>query len=594
MINKTEKEDKAKNPATEKTADEIFKEFREISISEFFRKNKTQLGYSGKSRNLTTIIHELVTNAIDACEECEIFPEIEVKIERLDKEYYKFFCKDNAYGIPKEHIGDVFGKMLAGTKFHRNVQMRGQQGLGVSGVTMFCQMTTGKPIKVITKTKAECIEAKIMIDVSTNKPIIVEEKNCELNLFTSTGTIIEGECKEAIYINNESGVFEYLRRTAIANLHAKITFTDPDGKNTVFERTSSEILKKPKEIKPHPRGINIDDLIRLSKRENISISSFLIHSLSRVTQDKINELRSMLGNEVNSDKKANKMTWQDAEKIINAFKSIKFLAPSSEGLRTIGEENIKKALTAILNPEILFVITRKPSVHSGGYAFQVECALCYGGNAGRRTSEGKVKSEIMRFANSVPLLFDNGECLITKAIYDIEWKKYEIKDFDNSPVTIFVNVVSTYIPYASAGKQSISYEEEIFKEAKYGLMDAGRNISGYISKKKNAETEKTRLKILKDYAMPCSDAVSILTAGSYDKIYAKFNKVIETKYKDIKNEDEEKEENTDTNKLNSSDNNSNNKSDSNSDNNSNNKSDSNSDNNSDNADNNSNNNSNNS
>jgi len=554
-MKKTEKEEKKgrqekiKPIQPEKTAEEIFKEFREISISEFFRKNRTQLGYSGKTRNLTTIIHELVTNALDACEEAEIFPEIEVKIEKLDNEHYKFSCKDNAYGIPKNNVGGVFGKMLAGTKFHRNVQMRGQQGLGVSGVTMFCQLTTGKPIKVISKTKAECIEVKIMIDVSANKPIIVEERTCDENLkpnmanqgLTTTGTIIEGECKEVVYINNEGSVLEYLRRTAIANPHAKITFTDPDGKKIVFERTCSEILKKPKEIKPHPRGINTDDLIRLSKGENRNktISSFLTNSLSRVTPVQINELRTMT--DVDLNKRSDEMTWQDAEKIINAFKNIKFLAPSSSGLRTVGEENIKTALIAILNPEILFVTTRGPSVHSGGHAFQIECAFCYGGNAGRRTSEGKIKPEIMRFANSVPLLFDNAECLITKAVYDIDWKKYEIKDFDNSPLTIFVNVVSTYIPYASAGKQSISYEEEIFKEVKYGLMNLGRNISGYISKKKNAETEKTRLKILKDYAIPCSEAVSVLTASDYNEIYVKFGKVIEAKYTVGENEEDKKD-----------------------------------------------------
>jgi len=553
----TEKTDnKPKNTLTEKTTDEIFKEFREISISEFFRKNRTQLGYSGKTRNLTTIVHELVTNAIDACEEAEIFPEIEVRVEKVDNEHYKFFCKDNAYGIPKEHIGGVFGKMLAGTKFHRNVQMRGQQGIGVSGITMFCQMTTGKPVRVITRTKAECIEAKIMIDITRNEPVMTDKKKCDLNLFgNSTGTIIEGECKKASYINNESGVFEYLRRTAIANPHSKIAFTDPDGKKTIFEKTSREILKKPKEIKLHPRGINVDDLIRLSKRENISVSSFLINRLSRVTQDKINELRALV--DVDLNKKSYEMTWQDAEKIIDAFKNIKFLAPSSEGLRTIGEENIQMALTAIVNPEILFVITRKPSVHSGGYAFQIECAFCYEGNAGRRTSDGKIKSEIMRFANSVPLLFDNGECLITKAIYDVDWKRYGIRDFDNSPITIFVNVVSTYIPYASAGKQSISYEEEIFKEVKYGLMDVGRNVAGYISKKKNAETEKTRLKILTVYSMPCSDAVSILTAGSYDEIYAKFSKVIDTKYKQEGNKEGGDEENQNGTNLDISNNNSN-------------------------------------
>jgi len=513
------------------TAEKIFKEFKEISISEFFRKNKAQLGYGEKTRNLTTIVHELVTNALDACEEAEIFPEIEIKIEKLGIDHYKFFCKDNAYGIPREHIGDVFGKMLAGTKFHRNVQMRGQQGLGVSGVTMFCQMTAGKPIKIITKTEKECITAKIMIDISANRPIIVEEKECSEDLFDKTGTIIEGECKDVSYVNNERGVFEYLRRTAIANPHAKIIFIDPDGKTTVFERTANIILKKPKEVKLHPKGINADDLIYLCRNENQNrtISSFLINALSRVTQDKINELRSMT--DVNLDKKISEMTWEDAEKIVNAFKNIKFLAPSSEGLRPIGEENIKNALKAIVNPEILSVVTRKPSVHSGGYAFQVECALCYGGNAGRKTSEGKVKAEIMRFANSVPLLFDNGECLITKAIYDIDWKRYEIRDFDNMPITIFVNVVSTYIPYTSAGKQSISYDEEIFKEIKYGLMDAARDILGYISKKTNAEIEKARLKILTSYAMPCSESISILTGKKYEEIYKKFIELIEAKYK---------------------------------------------------------------
>ena len=111
----------------ERSADELFKEFKEVSITEFFRKNKAHLGYSGKVRSLTTIIHEVVTNSLDACEESGILPDVEVEIRQIGDEHYRFIERDNGPGIPVGHISNVFAKMLAGTKFHRNVQLRGQQ-----------------------------------------------------------------------------------------------------------------------------------------------------------------------------------------------------------------------------------------------------------------------------------------------------------------------------------------------------------------------------------------------------------------------------------------------------------------------------------
>ena len=158
---------------TEVKAEKLFEEFKEVSVTEFFRKNKSHLGYSGKLRSLTTVIHELVTNSLDACEEAGILPNIIVEINELGKEHYRIIERDSGPGIPKKHVTSVFGKMLAGTKFHRNIQLRGQQGIGVAGVTMFSQMTTGKPIKITTSTgNGKVNEINLMIDVTKNDEVL--------------------------------------------------------------------------------------------------------------------------------------------------------------------------------------------------------------------------------------------------------------------------------------------------------------------------------------------------------------------------------------------------------------------------------------
>ncbi|MFN3527712.1 MAG: DNA topoisomerase VI subunit B [Candidatus Altarchaeaceae archaeon] len=527
------------NEKERKSPGELFKDFREIQVSEFFRKNKAYLGYSGKIRSLTTIIHELVTNALDACEESEILPEIEVKIEKIDDEY-KISCKDNALGIPEEYIGKVFGEMLAGTKFYKNAQTRGQQGIGVAGVTMFSLMTTGKPIRVVTSSKilndneSECIDTKLTINISKNKPEILESKKF---IGKFRGTLVELEVKDVEYSEGAQSPLEYLRLTAIANPHATIIFINPNGKKIVYERTSNIPVKKPKEIKPHPAGITADDLYNMSRTTNFrTVSSFLINSLSRFTQEKINELRMKLVESniyIDLAKNPNDLTWEECEKIVSIFKNIKFMAPPSDGLRAIGEERILESIKNIANPEVCYAVTRKPSVYSGGIPFQVECAIGYGGNCGKRLKSGKeenLKVEIMRFANNVPLLFDAGGCVITKAIYDIDWNKYEIKNFENSNTLIFVNVLSTYIPYTSAGKQSISDEYEIYNEIRLALMEVARKIQNYLLEKEKEEIERTRMKILSVYAIPCSEAISILTDQNQEEIYNKFIKIIEKKY----------------------------------------------------------------
>jgi DNA topoisomerase VI, subunit B len=215
-----------------RSADEIFKEFKEHSVSEFFRKNSQMLGYAGKVRSLTTIVHEYVTNSLDACEEAGILPEIKVKLEQIAENKYKVTVSDNGPGVPKTHIGKALGSVLKGTKFHRNMQQRGQQGIGGSGCTLFAQITTGKPVHVVSNTGREAYECDVSINIEQNKPIVTNMQDLSVSQFSSTGLTITGEFGEVKYENSEHGVLEYLKRTALSNPHAHIVFTDPEGKTT--------------------------------------------------------------------------------------------------------------------------------------------------------------------------------------------------------------------------------------------------------------------------------------------------------------------------------------------------------------------------
>ncbi len=507
-------------------ADTIFKEFREHSVAEFFKRNRQMLGYSGKIRSLTTIVHEYVTNALDACEEAGILPDIKVELEQLGPEHYKVITEDNGPGIPKKHVGNVFGKMLAGTKFHRFIQQRGQQGIGAAGCTMYAQITTGKPVRVITSTGNGMIyECSVMIDVKKNEPVISDEKEYP---GTMRGTKVIGEFKGVKYVNNEYGPYEYLRRTAVANPHAKITFKDPDGAKHTWDRAVHILPKIPKPSKPHPYGITAHDLLDYASRTKArNIRSFLVQTFDRMSTAKAKEIEELTG--IDFNRKPDSITWEEAAAIVEAIKKVKFLAPSTKNLYPIGEKQIEKAILNVLEPEFHEVITRPPSVYRGGVPFIVEAGIAYGGKAGRSVG-GSKKMELMRFANRAPLLFDAGADVITKVVNEIDWKRYGIKDVDNVPLTIVVNITSTYIPYTSAGKQAISDEEEIHKEVKLALQDIARRISISISRKARAHEKQQRKLTLVKYIPEIASALEKLTGKPKAEIEKKLMIIVERKY----------------------------------------------------------------
>ena len=506
-----------------KHADEIFKAFKMQSVSEFFKKNAAMLGYTGKLRSLTTLVHEGVTNSLDACEEARLFPDISVYISEIGPEHYRVIMEDNASGIPLEYIPHVFGKMLAGSKAHRNIQSRGQQGIGVSGAVMYSQVTTGKPTEVVTSTGDKTInKVNIKIDVEKNAGEILSHEVLK-NPEKWRGTRINLEAKNLQYNRSKYGPYSYLKMTAIANTHVRIVFVEPDGTKILFDRNVREIPKHPKEMKPHPHGTSADDILSMIKNSNATrVRTFLVSEFTRVSPKKVEEIEKLSGLDMDINPK--KVDWEYAEKLVNAIKQITFMAPPTEGLIPIGAEAVKLGLEGILAPEFVHTVTRSPQTYHGGIAFIVEAGIAYGGGAGNNGLD------IIRYANRTPLIFDQGGCCITEAAKSIDWKRYGVKD-ENAPLTIFVNLVSTHIPYTSAGKQAIANEEEIYNEIRFALMDAGRALSRYLSGKRREYEKMTKKKTLLKYVPETANALgSLIKMKDASPIIKMLTDIVEKKY----------------------------------------------------------------
>jgi len=533
-------EKKAKQTVEEanaSAANNLEKEFKEHSVAEFFKKNKQMIGLYGKVRTLTMVVHEYVTNSLDACEETGILPNIDVKVDELGEEYYEVTVTDNGPGVSKENVGKAFGKLLAGTKFHRNMQSRGQQGIGASGCTMLSQMTTGKATKIITgKANGKPIALELTIDPKMNEPKFANMKELDKEFH---GTSVQAKFKGVLYRDSDQGPLEYLRRTAIANPHAQLSFRDPAGQKFVFKRTHNILPERPVEIKPHPKGTTVDDVLSYCKTsKGRTVSTFLSNDFDRMGAKGIEEVKKRVHFDMNKDPKT--LTWEEAEEIIKAFKAIDFIAPTTDALRPIGEDQIRKSLQSIVQPEFLTVLTRKPAVYAGGYPFQVEIAIAYGGNAGKRGGDqNQVQMDIMRFANRVPLLFDTGNCALTKAVQTVDWKRYDIKDTENAPITVFVNFISVHIPYTGAGKQAIADEEEVLEEIRLALMQTGRKAGIYIAhKRREVENQQKRLMFYK-YIPEICKALSTITKASEDGLKKSMEKMVMTKLKIDEAKDEE-------------------------------------------------------
>ena len=401
---------------------------------------------------------------------------------------------------------------------------RGQQGIGISASVMYSQLTTGRAARITSKInpKEPAHFYKLKIDTNKNKPDIIEEKTVEWE--KEHGVKIEMDLV-ASYQKGGQSIDQYLKQTAIVNPHVTIIYANPKAEQIVFPRATEQIPKKPAEIKPHPYGVELGRLINMLKfTETRTLQSFLTNEFSRVgsgTAKQICENAALLPNT-----KPKNMTRENAEKLLEGINKTKIISPPVDCISPITSELLEKGLKKEINAEFYCAITRPPAVYRGN-PFIIEAGLAYGGD---QNHEGVVR--LLRFANRVPLLYQQGACSITRSVISTNWRSYGLSQSNGAlpqgPLTIAVHIASVWVPFTSESKEAIAHYPEIIKEIKLALQECGRKLSIYVHKKRRMQVESRKRDYIQTYIPHVSDALKqLLSLKETDK------KKIETKLGEI-------------------------------------------------------------
>ena len=381
---------------------------RDISVSEFFAKNRHLLGFDSPRKALLTTVKEAVDNALDACEEAGILPEIWVHVEESEAGRYRVGIQDNGPGIVSKQIPLIFGKLLYGSKFHRLRMSRGQQGIGISAAGMYGVLTTGKPVKIISKTAARkpAHYYELRIDTKLNKPEILNGRGegvdippgkagddlkkkhgiewIEVNAYgepVNHGTRVTIEL-EAKYQRGRGSVEEYLEQTAIANPHARINFTAPDSTERAIDRATDDLPPEPREIKPHPYGVELGRLVTmLQEHPQDTVAQFLTTSFSRVGAGVARRICETA--KLSTRAKAAKIGRGEADALYRAIQDTRIPPPATDCVVPIGEQRLLAGLRQVVPGEFFVAATRPPGVYRGN-PFVIEAALAYGGTPAAR------------------------------------------------------------------------------------------------------------------------------------------------------------------------------------------------------------------
>jgi DNA topoisomerase-6 subunit B len=488
-------------------AEELAKKQRAISIAEFFEKNRQILGFDSAPRSLLTAVKEGVDNSLDACEEAGILPDIMVSIEDAGSDNVTIIIEDNGPGIVKEQIPSTFAKLLYGSRFHAIKQSRGQQGIGISAAVLYSQLTTGKPTRIISKIDRDkpAHYYELVINTSTNEPEILEDKVVDWD--RPRGTRVEMEMKASYVKGRRQSVLEYLKSTAIVNIHARFSLVEPNGNTIIFERAVDTLPEPAEEILPHPEGIELGTLIKMLRyTDRQKLAPFLRYSFSRIGLQTAEEICKAAHFDTETD--PHSIELGDAKKLLDAFKKVKIMAPPTDCLSPITESLIYKGLEKEFSVDFIATVSRSASVHTG-HPFLVEAGIAYGGSLGK---EDRVN--ILRFANRVPLLYQQGGCAITHAVENIRWKNYSLNQpgggLPTGPAVFMVHVASTHIPFTSESKDAVADVPEIMNEVGLALKDVARKLKTFLSKQQQLSKRREKEEIIKKILPRIAEKVSTI------------------------------------------------------------------------------------
>ena len=579
-----------KAPRRRATAEQMAAKQREISISEFFTKNRHLLGFDNPSKALLTTIKEAVDNSLDACEEAGILPEITIEVRDLGLDAkgageltkgegrFVVVVEDNGPGIVKAQVPKIFGKLLYGSKFHRLKQSRGQQGIGISAAAMYGQLTTGQPIRVVSRIgKGKPAHSfDIQIDTRKNNPVVTRDEALD-DWHQEHGTRVELE----IVANWQQGqrfVNRYVEHTALANPHATVHYVRPRQERITFPRATEELPKEAVEIKPHPHGVELGALMLMAgDSKSHDVKGFLQTAFSRVSAQVADEIVKRAGLKGRVRPRDLAEDRELAQRLHRALGETRIMNPPTNCLSPIGDELMRRGLISFLNvietegPEVeeqldldsaskrkasrkgkeakaeaplvpdappeegvekikghnyfIATVTRPPKVYRGN-PFQVEVGLAYGGSW-----PADKPIELFRFANRVPLLFQKGACGTTDAIVKTDWRNYMLSQPKGSlpvgPMALLVHIASVWVPFTSEAKEALAHYPEIIREIQLAAQECGRKLAAHIRKRQHADYQAQRRSIFELYIEEVAVAISKITDKSKDAIKRDFMRIAE-------------------------------------------------------------------
>jgi DNA topoisomerase-6 subunit B len=530
------------------TAESMARAQRSISVSEFFAKNRHLLGFDNPRKALLTTVKEAVDNALDACEEAGILPAVRIRVEPVSETHFRVVVEDNGPGIVRKQIPQIFGRLLYGSKFHRLRMSRGQQGIGISAAGMYGVLTTGVPVRITSRTgpRAQAHFYELQIDTRKNRPQIIRDEVVDSDL--SHGTRVEIQL-EARYQRGRQSVDDYLEQTAIANPHVTLVYDAPDGRTDEYKASVKALPPVPKSIRPHPYGIELGVLLKmLSDSRCRTTNKFLMSEFSRVSPRVSKEILERA--EVRPAARPSRLSNDAAKRIYEAIQETRIMAPATDCVVPIGEEKLIAGLKHVVDAAFYTAATRSPAVYRGN-PFLIEVALAYGrAEKGDRAADepagapkGQAKggndndqqlAKLIRFANRVPLQYQQSACAAYKSVVQLNWKTYGLAQgrgaLPTGPLTAVVHMASVWVPFTSESKEAIASYPEILREIRLGLQECGRKLGAHIRKTVRRRQELKKRSYIEQYIPAIGEAlrdILELKDGQVTRVCGRLQDVLE-------------------------------------------------------------------
>lgn len=475
------------------------------STAEYFAKNLQQVGFSSATKAVLTTLKETVDNALDACEDHKILPEIKIEIEKLgaggskNADLIRIMVEDNGPGLSPEELPRVFGEYLASSKFGRGRCSRGQQGIGISAATTWAQLTNAAGAKVLSKTKnmRKAVEMRIDVDIKSNKGLVKDKQTVDWD--KDHGLRVEFVIDGRLQLNGDGGILTYLEGTSLVNPHLKLHYKINDDIDVSIDRVTDDVPVAPPATLPHPHTMKLGEFMTHAHLfGNVNLQKFLKTGFSRVTDS---TLKDFIRNGMSKKFLAqpiSKTSESEFKDIFKAIQETELPNPTTRSVLTIGEEALANSIQRLGAIDFFSIVTRKPKI-CDFKPVVVEVAIARFLDRGREDDS----IQLLRFANRVPLQFDKAGCAITRAVESVNWRSYGLNQSKNSlplgPYIFAISVTSPFIKFKNASKETIDSSDELVEEIRRALMQTGQKLSRHIRREAKAADLERKLQHIEKF-----------------------------------------------------------------------------------------------